>query len=73
MIVLSDYLHLTELRRACRERRNVRIPALTSRKSWRPRCSVSSAAAIREIRVYEGNRVEIDYLLPEGCRALLEG
>ena len=31
------------------------------------------AAAIREIRVYEGNRVEIDYLLPEGCRALLEG
>ena len=31
------------------------------------------AAAIREIRVYEGNRMEIDYLLPEGCRALLEG
>ena len=31
------------------------------------------AAAIREIRVYEGNRVEIDYLLPEGYRALLEG
>ncbi len=31
------------------------------------------AAAIREIRVYEGNRIEIDYLLPEGCRALLEG
>ena len=31
------------------------------------------AAAIQEIRVYEGNRVEIDYLLPEGCRALLEG
>ena len=30
------------------------------------------AAAIQEIRVYEGNRVEIDYLLPEGCRALLE-
>ena len=23
--------------------------------------------------VYEGNRMEIDYLLPEGCRALLEG
>lgn len=31
------------------------------------------AAAIREIRVYEGNHMEIDYLLPEGCRALLEG
>ena len=31
------------------------------------------AAAIREIRVYEGNRIEIDYLLPESCRALLEG
>ena len=31
------------------------------------------AAAIRGIRVYEGNRIEIDYLLPEGCRALLEG
>lgn len=31
------------------------------------------AAAIREIRVYEGDRVEIDYLFPEGCRALLEG
>lgn len=31
------------------------------------------AAAIQEIRVYEGNRVEIDYLLPEGCRTLLEG
>ena len=31
------------------------------------------AAAIREIRVYEGNRMEIDYLFPEGCRALLEG
>ena len=31
------------------------------------------AAAIREIRVYEGNRVEIDYLLPEDYRALLEG
>ena len=31
------------------------------------------AAAIREIRVYEGNRMEIDYLLPESCRALLEG
>ena len=31
------------------------------------------AAAIQEIRVYEGNRMEIDYLLPEGCRALLEG
>lgn len=31
------------------------------------------AAAIREIRVYEGNRMEINYLLPEGCRALLEG
>jgi len=31
------------------------------------------AVAIREIRVYEGNRIEIDYLLPEGCRALLEG
>ena len=31
------------------------------------------ASAIREIRVYEGNRVEIDYLFPEGCRALLEG
>ena len=30
------------------------------------------AAAIREIRVYEGNRMEIDYLLPEGYRALLE-
>ena len=23
--------------------------------------------------VYEGNRIEIDYLLPESCRALLEG
>ena len=31
------------------------------------------AAAIREIRVYEGNRVEIDYLFPEDYRALLEG
>ena len=31
------------------------------------------AAAIREIRVYDGNRIEIDYLLPESCRALLEG
>ena len=31
------------------------------------------AAAIREIRVYEGDRVEIDYLLPEDYRALLEG
>lgn len=31
------------------------------------------AAAIREIRVYEGNRVEIDYLFPESYRALLEG
>lgn len=31
------------------------------------------AAAIREIRVYEGNRIEIDYLLPEDYRALLEG
>ena len=31
------------------------------------------ASAIREIRVYEGNRVEIDYLFPEGCRALREG
>ena len=31
------------------------------------------AAAIREIRVYKGNRIEIDYLLPEGYRALLEG
>lgn len=30
------------------------------------------AAAIREIRVYEGNRMEIDYLLPESYRALLE-
>ena len=30
-------------------------------------------AAIREIRVYEGNRVEIDYLFPESYRALLEG
>ena len=30
------------------------------------------AAAIREIRVHEGNRMEIDYLLPEGYRALLE-
>ena len=30
------------------------------------------AAAIREIRVYEGNRIEIDYLFPEGYRALLE-
>ena len=30
------------------------------------------AAAIREIRVYEGNRVEIDYLFPESYRALLE-
>lgn len=73
MFVLSDYLHLTELRRACRERRNVRIPALTRRKSWRRPCSAFSAAAIREIRVYEGNRIEIDYLLPESCRALLEG
>ena len=31
------------------------------------------AAAIREIRVYEGNRVEIDYLFPEDYRTLLEG
>ena len=31
------------------------------------------AAAIREIRVYEGNRIEIDYLFPESYRALLEG
>ena len=31
------------------------------------------AAAIQEIRVYEGNRVEIDYLFPEDYRALLEG
>ena len=31
------------------------------------------AAAIREIRVYDGNRIEIDYLLPESCRALLKG
>ena len=31
------------------------------------------AAAIREIRVYEGNRMEIDYLFPESDRALLEG
>ena len=30
------------------------------------------AAAIREIRVYEGNRIEIDYLFPGGYRALLE-
>ena len=30
------------------------------------------AAAIREIRIYEGNRMEIDYLLPESYRALLE-
>lgn len=30
------------------------------------------AAAIREIRVYEGNRIEIDYLFPESYRALLE-
>ena len=28
------------------------------------------AAAIREIRVYEGNRIEIDYLFPESYRAL---
>ena len=32
----------------------------------------TGAAAIREIRVYEGNRMEIDYLLPESYRALLE-
>ena len=31
------------------------------------------AAAIREIRVYEGNCMEIDYLFPEDYRALLEG
>ena len=31
------------------------------------------AAAIREIRVYEGNHIEIDYLFPESYRALLEG
>ena len=31
------------------------------------------AAAIREIRVYEGNRIEIDYLFLESYRALLEG
>ena len=31
------------------------------------------AAAIREIRVYEGSRIEIDYLFPEDYRALLEG
>ena len=31
------------------------------------------ASAIREIRVYEGNRVEIDYLFPEDYRVLLEG
>ena len=30
------------------------------------------AAAIREIHVYEGNRIEIDYLFPESYRALLE-
>lgn len=31
------------------------------------------AAAIREIRVYEGNRIEIDYLFSESYRTLLEG
>ena len=30
------------------------------------------AAAIREIRVYEGNRIEIDYLFSESYRVLLE-
>ena len=31
------------------------------------------AAAIREIRVYEGNRVEIDYLLPEAAALCWRG
>ena len=33
---------------------------------------ITAAAAIRQIRVYEGGRVEIDYLLAEECRPLLE-
>lgn len=31
------------------------------------------AAAIREIRVYEGNRIEIDYLLPEAAALCWRG
>ena len=50
---------------------DIESPDLAGRLAELDRPTV--AAAIREIRVYEGNRIEIDYLLPEGCRALLEG
>lgn len=34
---------------------------------------IATVAAARNIRVCEGSRIEIDYLLPEDCRALLVG
>jgi hypothetical protein len=34
---------------------------------------IATVTAAWDIRVCEGSRIEIDYLLPEDCRALLVG
>lgn len=34
---------------------------------------IATVTAVWDIRVCEGSRIEIDYLLPEDCRALLVG
>ena len=75
MFVLSDYLHLTELRRA--QQGAAQRPASTGDPPQKLEAALQRIQRRRHpgnfICVYEGNRIEIDYLFPEGCRALLGG